>query len=83
MSMLRLLHMNSLNSLAHTHASILSPFHSGNIPELKLKGTGHMTFQVSTLLPLLLREGEWPFLCNVCGKPIKLWLMDRITHVSD
>lgn len=83
MSMLRFLHMNSPNSVAHTHASILSPFQSGNIPELKLKGTGHMTFQVSTLLPLLLREGEWPFLCNVCGKPIKLWLMDRITHVSD
>lgn len=74
MSMLRFLHMNSPNSQAHTHASILSPFHysSGNIPKLKLKGTAHLTFQVCTLLPLLLMEGEWPFLCNVCGKPIKL-----------
>lgn len=85
MSMFRFLPMNSPNSRAHPHSSILSPFlySSGHIPKLKWKGAGHLTFPVCSLLPLLLMKGEQPLLCNGCGKPIKLRLMDRITHVSD
>lgn len=85
MSTLRFLHMNSPSILAHPRSSILSPFHysSGFVPKLKLKGAGHLTFQACSLLPLLLMEGERPLLCNRCWKPIKLQLMDRITHVSD
>lgn len=46
------------------------------------KEQGTLTFQVFSLLNPLLTEGERPFLCSECGKPIELQLMDGITHVS-